>query len=64
MTLEVCVIAYWSDVRDARVSISVQFHSLLPSSTEITLVSSHSLMYSYLQPKGKEVLGIPGSERK
>ena len=38
------MVAYWSDVRDATVSIAVQFHSLLPSSAEVTLVSSHSLV--------------------
>ena len=47
MTLEVCVVGYWSDVRDATVSVSVAFHSLQLNAADLTFVSStYSAIYS------------------
>lgn len=38
-TLELCLTPYWSDVRDAYLNLSIVFHSLQPSTTELTFVS-------------------------
>lgn len=40
VTLEVCLAPYWSDVSDATISFFLSFHSLYPSTTDLTFVSS------------------------
>lgn len=37
--MEVCLAPYWSDVRDATISLSIVFHSLYPSAKDLTFVS-------------------------
>lgn len=39
VTLEVCLAPYWSDTRDAVLSVSIVFHSLHPSIKDLTFVS-------------------------
>ena len=38
LTLELCVAQYWSEVRDASISLTLTFHSLQPDHSAVTFV--------------------------
>lgn len=38
-TMEVCLTQYWSDMKEATVSLKLTFHSVQPSTTALVFVS-------------------------